>query len=272
MKNRSIGTLTLALSLSFLGSVSAFAIGNSGISALAKNDIPRAHEEFYREYVARPNHPLAIFNWAVALHQQGKIDEADRLYSQAAAVGQVYIPDFLIEARGDPNVTVRDAACMHLAEDRKPDPNCPPLPYLRANAEPLPPLIAAAPPPAPPPVVSAVSKFTVFFDFNRADITPEARQVIASAVETAKKTGAVRITVTGHTDTVGSQPYNQRLSERRAEAVKREMMMLGMSAADIGTIGRSFNDPLIPTGPGVRETQNRRAMIDLGTPFIAGNF
>ena len=74
----------------------------------------------------------------------------------------------------------------------------------------------------------------------------------------------VRIVVTGHTDTVGSMAYNQRLSERRADAVKTEMVREGLSATDISTIGRNFSEPLVATGPGVREPQNRRAVIDLG--------
>jgi outer membrane protein OmpA-like peptidoglycan-associated protein len=80
----------------------------------------------------------------------------------------------------------------------------------------------------------------------------------------ARQSGMVRIVVTGHTDTVGSQAYNQALSERRAEAVRAEMVRLGMNAADIMTVGRSFSEPLVPTGPGVREPQNRRAVIQLG--------
>jgi OOP family OmpA-OmpF porin len=75
--------------------------------------------------------------------------------------------------------------------------------------------------------------------------------------------------VTGHTDTVGSQRYNQALSERRAGAVKTEMMRLGMGGTDITAIGKSFSEPLIATGPGVREPQNRRAMIDLGYNLTA---
>jgi outer membrane protein OmpA-like peptidoglycan-associated protein len=81
--------------------------------------------------------------------------------------------------------------------------------------------------------------------------------------------GPVHITITGHTDTVGSHRYNQALSERRANAVKNEMVRMGMNAAQIGTIGKSFDDPLVATGPGVREPLNRRAMIDLGNPPIA---
>ena len=66
-----------------------------------------------------------------------------------------------------------------------------------------------------------------------------------------------------------SHRYNQALSERRANAVKNEMMQAGLNSAEISTVGKSFDDPLIPTGPGVREPQNRRAMIDLGNPPVA---
>jgi OOP family OmpA-OmpF porin len=140
-----------------------------------------------------------------------------------------------------------------------PPPAYEPLPPL----PPPPPLVEA--PPAPPPPAPLVRKFMVFFDFDKSNITPEARQIISEAVQTAKQLGPVRITVTGHTDTVGSFRYNQALSERRARAVKSEMMRLGMNASDIDTVGRSFSDPLVPTGKGVREPQNRRAVIDLGT-------
>jgi outer membrane protein OmpA-like peptidoglycan-associated protein len=106
--------------------------------------------------------------------------------------------------------------------------------------------------------------FIVFFDFDKSNLTAEALQVVQQAVTTAKQGGNVRITVTGHTDTVGSRAYNQGLSERRAQSVKDEMVREGLSANDIMTVGRNFSDPLVPTGPGVREPQNRRAVIDLG--------
>jgi outer membrane protein OmpA-like peptidoglycan-associated protein len=109
-----------------------------------------------------------------------------------------------------------------------------------------------------------VKTFIVFFDFNQSNLTAEAQAVVTEAVKTAKQQGAVRILVTGHTDTVGSHSYNQGLSERRASSVKEEMMHQGMNADDITTVGKSFDDPLVPTGPGVREPQNRRAVIDLG--------
>ena len=109
----------------------------------------------------------------------------------------------------------------------------------------------------------------VFFDFDRSTLSPEAREIVAKAVDAAKQTGSVRIIVTGHTDTVGSRRYNQALSERRAMAVKREMMHDGFNGAMIATAGRNFSEPLFATGPGVREPQNRRAVIDLGNPPVA---
>jgi outer membrane protein OmpA-like peptidoglycan-associated protein len=109
-----------------------------------------------------------------------------------------------------------------------------------------------------------VRQFVVFFDFDRSSLTPEALQVVGAAVMTAKASGMAKIMVIGHTDTVGSQRYNQALSERRANSVKTELVRLGLNAGDVETIGRGFSEPLVSTGPGVREPQNRRAVIDLG--------
>jgi len=109
-----------------------------------------------------------------------------------------------------------------------------------------------------------VKTFIVFFDFDKSNLTAEAQSVVQQAVQTAKQNGFVRVVITGHTDTVGSDRYNQALSERRAASVKGEMVREGMDGNSIAIQGKSFHDPLVPTGPGVREPQNRRAVIDLG--------
>ena len=106
--------------------------------------------------------------------------------------------------------------------------------------------------------------FIVFFDFDKSNLTAEAQATVTEAVAAAKTQGAVRILVTGHTDTVGSNAYNQPLSIRRATSVKDEMVRQGLGADAIAIEGKSFHDPLVPTGPGVREPKNRRAVIDLG--------
>jgi OmpA-OmpF porin, OOP family len=132
-----------------------------------------------------------------------------------------------------------------------------------APPRPAPPPALPPPPPLPPPPI--MTSYMVFFDFNRSDLTPEAMEVVASAAAAARSSGMVRIVVTGHTDTVGSASYNQRLSERRALAVKSQLVADGVPEAGIATIGKGFKDPLVPTGPNVREPQNRRAVIDLGS-------
>ena len=139
-------------------------------------------------------------------------------------------------------------------------------------APPIAPLVVAEAPSPPPAVPPAIHHFVVFFDFDKSNLSPEAREVVAQAVSAAKRAGLVRIVVTGHTDTVGSFRYNQALSERRAQSVKSELTRLGLNSTEIATIGRSFSDPLLATGPGVREPQNRRAVIDLGDVPVAEAF
>jgi len=94
-------------------------------------------------------------------------------------------------------------------------------------------------------------------------ITPEARQIITNVAEDFKKTGFSRIIAVGHTDTSGSAAYNMRLSVRRADAVKAELVRLGVPAGTITTIGRGQEDLLVPTPDNVREPKNRRVEIKL---------
>jgi outer membrane protein OmpA-like peptidoglycan-associated protein len=136
--------------------------------------------------------------------------------------------------------------------------------YLESAPPPPPPPPAPLPPPPAPMAPPPVKTFVVFFDFNKSDLTAEALTVVQEAVKVAKSNGFVKVMVTGHTDTVGSDSYNQGLSVRRAETVKDEMTREGMDGSTISIEGKSFHDPLVPTGPDVREPQNRRAVIDLG--------
>ncbi len=124
------------------------------------------------------------------------------------------------------------------------------------------PVAAAAAAPAPA-RAEIQRSFLVFFDFNKSDITAEAARVIQQAADHAKRGGVSRIIVTGHTDTSGSPQYNQRLSERRAANVRESLVRQGMAANSISTVGKGESDPLIKTGDGVREAQNRRAEIVL---------
>jgi iron complex outermembrane receptor protein len=126
-----------------------------------------------------------------------------------------------------------------------------------ASPPPLPP----APPPAAKPEVAR--DFQVFFDFDKSDITDAAAKVIQAAADVVKAGGIAHVTVTGHTDTVGSNAYNQALSARRAAAVQTKLVADGVPAGEIATVAAGKTGLLVPTADGVREAQNRRAVIRL---------
>ena len=119
------------------------------------------------------------------------------------------------------------------------------------------------PPPAPGPMAPPPRQFIVFFGFNKYNLTSEAMRVIAEAVVAAKETGSATVLISGHTDTVGSHRYNERLSMRRANVVKAEMVRQGVSPAAITSIGKGETELLVQTADGVKEPQNRRSTIDL---------
>ncbi len=117
--------------------------------------------------------------------------------------------------------------------------------------------------PAPAVAPEPQRAFQVFFDFDKSDITPDAASIIAKAADTVKAGHMASIDVTGHTDTMGKDRYNQKLSERRALAVKEQLAADGVSETEIGTSGVGKSGLLVSTPDGVREPQNRRAEIVL---------
>jgi len=124
--------------------------------------------------------------------------------------------------------------------------------------------VAPAPTPAPPPPAAPIVRdFIVFFDFDSAALTPQAQGILREAVANAKRAGNSRIVATGHDDRSGSAAYNVGLSQQRADAVRGELIRLGMTTNDIQTVARGETDPLVATPDGVREPQNRRVQIVL---------
>ena len=107
----------------------------------------------------------------------------------------------------------------------------------------------------------AAGRYLVFFDWNSAELTPAARSVVAEAAAGFDRAGQSRIEVIGHTDTSGNAAYNQRLSERRADAVRVELVRLGVPDSAVRVSGVGQNDLLVPTADHVREAQNRRVEI-----------
>ena len=126
---------------------------------------------------------------------------------------------------------------------------------------PPPPVVAPAPAPAAAPAIART--YLVFFDFDRADLTDRARQIIGEAATNSQSVGTTRIEVSGHADRSGTPQYNQRLSERRAAAVAAELERRGVARAAMAIQAFGESRPLVPTADGVREPQNRRVEIVL---------
>jgi outer membrane protein OmpA-like peptidoglycan-associated protein len=103
----------------------------------------------------------------------------------------------------------------------------------------------------------------VFFDWDRADLTERARQIVAQAAQASTKVQTTRIEVNGYTDLSGTVAYNQKLSVRRAKTVEAELVHDGVAESEIDIHGYGETHPLVPTAKGVREPQNRRVEIIL---------
>ena len=116
-------------------------------------------------------------------------------------------------------------------------------------AEPAPPPAPAAEPPAPPPPAPvgpqkpAFEKFTfsaeTLFAFDKADIRPDAAGILDDVVAKMNKYPEVElILVTGHTDRIGTSAYNQKLSDRRASAVRNYLVNKGVDGSRVQSVGR----------------------------------
>ena len=123
-----------------------------------------------------------------------------------------------------------------------------------------------APPPAPVVAVPAPTPartYLVFFDWDRADLTDRARQIIAEAAVASTRVQTTRIDVQGNADRSGTPAYNMGLSKRRADSVAAELVRRGVAKSEIVIQALGDTHPLVPTAAGVREPQNRRVEIIL---------
>ena len=128
---------------------------------------------------------------------------------------------------------------------------------------------APAPRPAPAPAPAAPSPGEskrivlrgINFDFNKSNIKREFVPVLDEAAQILKDNASVNVTIEGHTDSIGSDAYNQRLSERRAGAVKQYLVSKGVAADRLTTVGRGEKDPVAPnTTPDGKDNPEGRAM------------
>ncbi|MDI9527943.1 MAG: OmpA family protein [Pseudomonadota bacterium] len=98
----------------------------------------------------------------------------------------------------------------------------------------------------------------IYFDIGKSAIKPDSRPVLDEAVKYMKENPRVRFEIQGHTDNVGSEEFNQKLSDERAEAVRAYMIEKGIAAERLTAKGYSMSVPAAPNDTKEGRAKNRR--------------
>lgn len=132
-----------------------------------------------------------------------------------------------------------------------------------AAAPPSPAPRAAAPAPSAPPAPTESKRIVlrgINFDFDKSNIKREFVPVLDEAAQLLKDNPNVQITIEGHTDAKGADEYNQRLSERRAKAVKQYLVSRGVEASRLDTVGKGEREPIADNTKNGKDNPEGRAM------------
>ena len=103
--------------------------------------------------------------------------------------------------------------------------------------------------------------FALYFIEGSEELTDESTKLVDTVVSEIAKRSAAELLVVGHTDTVGSDVFNDALGMRRAEVVRAALVQRGVAATDVVAISRGRRVLAVPTGDGVAEPRNRRVTI-----------
>ena len=143
----------------------------------------------------------------------------------------------------------------------------PAAPAPAPAAAPAPAPRAAAPAPAPAPAPAAAAKVTyaadAFFDFDKSVLKPEGKAKLDDLVNKVKAINLEVIIAVGHTDWIGTDAYNQKLSVRRAEAVKAYLVSKGIEKNRIYTEGKGEKQPIADNRTKEGRAKNRRVEIEV---------
>lgn len=125
----------------------------------------------------------------------------------------------------------------------------------------------ATPAPAPAPAPAVASKVTfsadAFFDFDKSVLKPEGKAKLDDLASKVKGINLEVVIAVGHTDSVGSDAYNQKLSVRRAEAVKAYLVSKGIEKNRVYTEGKGEKQPIADNKTKEGRAKNRRVEIEV---------
>jgi len=115
-------------------------------------------------------------------------------------------------------------------------------------------------------MVNLTMTSAVLFDFDKYNLKPEAREVLNSVVDFLKTYNYKKIIVEGHTDSIGSQNYNLKLSRKRASSVADYLIKNGLPAEKIKIVGYGESRPKYPNDTEEHRAKNRRVEIKVVKP------
>jgi OOP family OmpA-OmpF porin len=96
------------------------------------------------------------------------------------------------------------------------------------------------------------------FEFGKATLTADSRPIMEDAYKALTANPDMNVEISGHTDFVGSEAFNQNLSLRRAQTVKNWLVNRGISSNRMKTVGRGENEPVADNGTDDGRSENRR--------------
>jgi len=150
-------------------------------------------------------------------------------------------------------------------DDLLPKPAPAPAPAPKVAPPPPPPPAPKPPPPPPPAPTSEKVTFAAeaLFDFDKSVVKPEGRARLDDLVGKIKGITLEVVIAVGHTDAIGTDAYNQRLSVRRAEAVKAYLVSKGIPANRIYTEGKGKKQPVADNRTAAGRAKNRRVEVEV---------
>lgn len=101
----------------------------------------------------------------------------------------------------------------------------------------------------------------ILFDFDSSALRPEAKENLRNLAESLQEYDHSDLLIVGHTDAVGSDDYNYRLSERRAQSAADYLMTLGIAPSRITTVGKGENEPVASNETETGRQENRRVEV-----------
>jgi OOP family OmpA-OmpF porin len=189
----------------------------------------------------------------------------------ALTAGSAYA-DFTPNLQDSTGRAVRDGSghCVVTSGLVLPECSGAPAPAPSAPATPAEPAAPAAPEAAPAPAKpapssvrqSVVIQADALFDFDKSVVRPDGKRAIDEALGKLNGVDLEMVIATGHTDSIGTERYNQKLSERRAAAVKAYLVSKGIPASKVTTIGKGESQPVATNKTAAGRQKNRRVDIE----------